>query len=55
MSWIPKKPTGAGPEYCNIAKAQDRDLKIALVNIIKTLKEELNKSLKEMYTKEWTI
>ena len=33
-------PTTAGPEYSNRAGAQDKDLKIALMNMIELLKEE---------------
>lgn len=35
-------------EYCNIAEAQDKDFKIAFLNMIETLKEKINKSLKEI-------
>ena len=36
----------AGPEYCSIAKAQDKGLKIAFM---KVLNEEMNKTCKEIY------
>ena len=35
------------PEY--ITEIQDKDLKIAFMNIIEVLKKEMNKSLKEIY------
>lgn len=29
----PTKPTTEGPEYCNIAETQDKDLKMPFMNI----------------------
>lgn len=43
----PNNPTTAGLEKCNIAEACDKDLKIAFMNMIVTLKEEINKSFKK--------
>ena len=39
----------AGPENCSIAEAQEKGLKTAFMNMIKVLKEEMNKPLKEIY------
>jgi hypothetical protein len=36
----PRNPTTGGPEYCKIAEAQDKDLKIAFMNMMEVLKEE---------------
>jgi hypothetical protein len=38
----PRNPNRAGPEYCNTAEVQEKDLKIALMNMIEVLKEETN-------------
>lgn len=50
--WEPTKPTIAGSDYFNIAETQEKDLKIAIMNIIEVLK--MNKSPKEIqnYTTE---
>jgi hypothetical protein len=37
------------PKKCNIAEAQDKDLKITFLNMIEALKEEISKFLKEFY------
>ena len=42
----PSFPTSLG--YCNIAKAQENDLKSYLMRMIEAFKEEMNKSLKEI-------
>ena len=38
-----------GPKQCNLAEAQDKDFKIAIMNMLKDLKEEINKSANEIY------
>lgn len=38
-------PATAGPEKYRVAEAQDKDFKIAIINVHKDLKEEMNKSL----------
>lgn len=38
-------PATAGPEKYSVAEAQDKDFKIAIMNVCKDLKEEMNKSL----------
>ena len=43
-------PTAPGPEYCSIAEAQDKDLKIVFMNIIAVFKEEVNNLKKSMKT-----
>jgi hypothetical protein len=50
-----QQPYHTGPENCNIVKAQDTDLKITFINMIEVLKEDMNKSLKEIYenTNKW--
>lgn len=40
-------PITVGPKKCYKAKAQDKDLKVAIVNIFKDLKEDMNKFLNE--------
>ena len=42
-------PTRVGPEKCNIAKAQVKDLKIGLMNMLEVLKEEMSRLIKEIY------
>lgn len=42
-------PTALGPERCNTAEAQDKDCKIAATNMFKDLKEDVNKSVDEIY------
>jgi hypothetical protein len=49
----PSNSTTAGPKYSNIAEAQEKDFKTSCVEIIKVLKEEMNKSLDSRKTKEW--
>jgi hypothetical protein len=39
----------AGPEYCNIAEPPEKGLKIAFMNTVEVLKEEVNTYLKETY------
>jgi predicted nucleotide-binding protein (sugar kinase/HSP70/actin superfamily) len=49
-------PVTAGPEHCNTAEAQGKDLKIVFKNMTEVLKEEMTKSLKEVYentNKQW--
>lgn len=45
----PRNTTTVGPEYCNRDEAQEKDLKIAFMNMIKVLKEEINKFPKEIH------
>lgn len=40
-------PVTAGPEYFNIADAQENNLKINYMNMIEILEGEMNKSLQE--------
>ena len=40
-------PITVGPKKCYKAKAQDKDFKVAIVNIFKDLKEDMNKFLNE--------
>lgn len=40
--------TTVGPIKCNIAKAQDKKFKTAIVNMLKDLKEDMNRSFKEI-------
>lgn len=52
----PNQPTTAGPEKCNIAEAQDKNFIKAVMNMIKDLKEHMNKSINkilETQTAEW--
>jgi hypothetical protein len=45
-----------GPENSNIAESHDTELKIAIINTIKVLKEEMNKPPREIYentSKQW--
>lgn len=42
-------PTTSSSEYSNIAEAQEKKLQIAFMNMIEVPKEEVNKSLKEIY------
>ena len=44
----PSNPTAVGPENGHIVEVQDRDLKIAVMDIKEVLKEEMNKSLKSI-------
>jgi hypothetical protein len=45
----PSNPATLGTKICNVAEAQDRDFKIAFINMIEVLKEDMNKSCKEIY------
>lgn len=36
-------------EKCSIAKAQNKDFKTAIMNMLKNLKEDKNKSINETY------
>lgn len=40
-------PATAGPEYFNIAEAQENNLKINYMNMIEILEGEMNKSFQE--------
>lgn len=42
-------PITVGPEKCNIADAQDKDLKIAIMTMFKLLKKDMNKYNKDIY------
>ena len=44
----PSSPTTGSPGYLNIPKEQDDDLKFHLIKMIKTVKEEISKYLKEI-------
>jgi hypothetical protein len=44
---VPSYPTTARLGYFSITEAHAKDLKISFMNMIKFLKEEMNKSLKE--------
>ena len=37
------------PEYCDIAKAQNNNIKIASMNMTEVLKKEMNESIKEIF------
>lgn len=50
---LPSNPTTVGPEYCNITEEQDKDFKIAFINIIEVFNErwiykKKNKQWKEI-------
>ena len=45
----PSNLTTVGPENCNTAEAQDKDLKVDITNMIEVPEEDVNKSLKEIY------
>ena len=52
----PSNPATAGPERHKIAETQGKDLKIVFNNMIEVLKEEITKSLKDIYentNKQW--
>jgi hypothetical protein len=42
-------PTKVGPEYFNLGEAQEDVLKMAFINMIEVLQEEMNNSIKEIY------
>ena len=44
---LPSYLTTAGLGYFSIAETQEKDLKVSFTNMIKVLKEDINKSLKE--------
>lgn len=44
----PSNPTTEGPEYFNVGEEQDKDLKIALMDKIDSLKEVMSKSINEI-------
>ena len=44
----------ADSEYCNVANAQLKDLKIAFINTIEVMIKEVNKSIKEIFEKNQT-
>ena len=37
-----------GPKKCNIAEAQDKNFKIAIMNMLVVFKEEMNKFIKSI-------
>ena len=43
----PSNPTTAGPGKCNIA--EDKDFTRAVINMYKDLKEDMNKSINEIW------
>ena len=45
----PNSTTTVGPEKCSMAEKQDKDFKIAFMNMLKLLREEMNKLIKEIY------
>lgn len=45
----PSNPTTLWPEKCNIAESQDKNFKIAIMDMIKVCKEDINKSINEIY------
>jgi hypothetical protein len=45
----PSNPTTAGPEKCNIAEAEDKDFPRAVMNMFKDLREDMNKSINEIW------
>lgn len=53
--WEVSYPTTTGPEYYNIAEAQEKDFKTAFVNMAKILKEEINKSLDKIQKTHTTL
>lgn len=38
-----------GPENCNIDEIQEKDTQIAFMSMVDVPKDEMNKSLKELY------
>lgn len=42
-------PIAAGHEKCNIAEAYVKDFKMAIMNMFKRSREDINKSLKEAH------
>lgn len=46
----PSNPTALGPEKYNVAEAQDKDLKLALMNMVKDLKSQISPVKKFMKT-----
>lgn len=40
---------GVGPEKFSVAEVQDKDFKIVILNMLKDIKENINKSLNEIY------
>lgn len=42
-------PITVDPEKCNVADAQDKDFRIAIMNMFKLLKKNMNKYNKEIY------
>jgi hypothetical protein len=42
-------PTIVASEKCNRSEPKDKDLKIAFMNMMEILKEEMDKSSKEVY------
>ena len=52
---VPSNPATESLEYSNMAKAQEKDLKIPFMNMIQVLREEISKSLKEIYKNKETV
>ena len=48
----PSYPTTASPGYSNTAEAQENDLKLNFLKAREALKEEMNKSFKEIKEKK---
>lgn len=42
-------PTRLGPEKLNIAEAQDKELKIVIINICRMFKDNMNRYFSEIY------
>lgn len=42
-------PTAVGLEKCNIAERQDKDLKIAIMFMLKNIKHGIHKSINEIH------
>lgn len=45
----PRKPTTVGPDNLSIAEAQEKEFKIAFINMIEVIKEEINNSHTGIY------
>jgi hypothetical protein len=45
----PNNPAIAGPEYSNIAEAQEKALKTTFMNMTEVLKAKMNEPIKEIY------
>jgi hypothetical protein len=42
----PNNTTTVGPDKCNMAEEQDKDIKIAFMNILEVFRKEINKLTK---------